>query len=80
MVSALGHTLALSGKRNEAQRVLEELRQLSNSRYVTPYDFAVIYQGLGQSEQATEWLAKLHKDKVARALADDPRMDSLNKR
>lgn len=77
MVSALGHTLALYGKRNEAQRVIEELRQLSKSRYVTPYDFAVVYQGLNQPEQVIEWLSKIHKDKLGRALKDDPRMDTL---
>jgi DNA-binding winged helix-turn-helix (wHTH) protein/TolB-like protein/Flp pilus assembly protein TadD len=77
MVSALGHTLALAGKRDEAQRVLTELRGLSKSRYVTPYDYAVVYQGLGQPEQAVEWLRKLHRDKVERAIKNDPRMDAL---
>ncbi|HEY0406131.1 MAG TPA: winged helix-turn-helix domain-containing protein [Pyrinomonadaceae bacterium] len=79
MVSALGHTLALSGKRNEAQRVLEELRQLSKSRYVTPYDYAIVYLGLGQTAQVSEWLGKIHKDreKLIRAIKDDPRMDSM---
>jgi TolB-like protein/DNA-binding winged helix-turn-helix (wHTH) protein len=77
MVSALGHTLALAGKRNEAQRVLGELRELSKARHVTPYDFAVVYQGLGQPEQVMEWLQKLHKDKIRRTLKDDPRMDAL---
>ncbi|HEX8494584.1 MAG TPA: winged helix-turn-helix domain-containing protein [Pyrinomonadaceae bacterium] len=77
MVSALGHTLALAGKRNEARRVLEELRELSKARHVTPYDFAVVYQGLGQHEQVMEWLQKLHKDKIGRTLKDDPRMDAL---
>ncbi|HEX8000579.1 MAG TPA: winged helix-turn-helix domain-containing protein [Pyrinomonadaceae bacterium] len=77
MVSALGHTLALSGRKADAQRVLVELRELSKARHVTPYDFAVVYQGLGQHEQVIEWLQKLHKDKIRRALKDDPRMDAL---
>jgi DNA-binding winged helix-turn-helix (wHTH) protein/TolB-like protein/Tfp pilus assembly protein PilF len=77
MVSALGHTLALSGRKADAQRVLGELRELSKARHVTPYDFAVVYQGLGQHEQVIEWLQKLHKDKIRRALKDDPRMDAL---
>jgi TolB-like protein/Tfp pilus assembly protein PilF len=77
MVSALGHTLALAGKRNEAQRILLELKELSKARHVTPYDFAVVYQGLGQPEQVMEWLQKLHKDKLRRTLKDDPRMDAL---
>ncbi|MDX6696287.1 MAG: hypothetical protein QOF02_3890 [Blastocatellia bacterium] len=79
MVSALGHTLALYGKRGEALRVLEELRQLSKSRYVTPYDYAVVYVGLGQPAQVSEWLGKISKDrdKLMRTLKDDPRMDSI---
>jgi DNA-binding winged helix-turn-helix (wHTH) protein/TolB-like protein/Tfp pilus assembly protein PilF len=78
MVSALGHTLALNGKRNEALRVLEELRQLSKSRYVTPYDYAVIYQGLGEPARVSEYLGKINKDKLARSLKDDPRMDNVS--
>jgi tetratricopeptide (TPR) repeat protein len=77
MVSALGHTLALSGKRNEAQRVLTELRELSKVRHVTPYDFAIVYQGLGQPNEVKEWLQKLRKENLGRTLHNDPRMDAL---
>jgi TolB-like protein/DNA-binding winged helix-turn-helix (wHTH) protein/Flp pilus assembly protein TadD len=77
MVSALGHTLALAGRKTEAQKLLGELRELSKVRHVTPYDYAIVYQGLGQSERVLEWLQKLHKDKIERALKDDPRMNGL---
>lgn len=77
MVSALGHALALAGKRNEAQRVLGELKALSQARYVTPYDFAVVYQGLDQPEQFIEWMGKVRKDKLKPMLKNDPRMDAL---
>lgn len=77
MLSALGHTLALSERRAEAQDVIKKLTDLSKSRYVTPYDYAIVYQGLGQTEQVVEQLAKFPKEKVRRKLQDDPRMGGL---
>lgn len=77
MVSALGHTLALSGKKSEAQKILGELKELSRARHVSAYDFAVVHQGLGQKEQAFDWLQKLRGDKARRSLIADPRMDDL---
>jgi TolB-like protein/Flp pilus assembly protein TadD len=38
MVAALGHSLAMAGRRAEAQQVLVELKQLSARMQVSPYD------------------------------------------
>jgi DNA-binding winged helix-turn-helix (wHTH) protein/TolB-like protein/Flp pilus assembly protein TadD len=77
MVAALGHTLAVAGRRAEAQKVLIELKQLSTRRHVSPYDIATVYTGLGEKTQAFEWLQKLYKGYTKRLLKADPRMDSL---
>ncbi|HKP46289.1 MAG TPA: tetratricopeptide repeat protein [Pyrinomonadaceae bacterium] len=54
----LGLWLAKSGKRDEALQLLSELKQESASGYVQSYTFALIYLGLGDKEQALDWLVK----------------------
>jgi serine/threonine-protein kinase len=42
-LAALAHAQAVSGERGEAQKVLGELAGLSESRYVAPYDVALVH-------------------------------------
>jgi hypothetical protein len=58
MLALLGHAYAVSGKRAEAHRVLDDLQQLQSQRYVSPYTVAAIYAGLGDNEQVFKWLDK----------------------
>jgi TolB-like protein/Tfp pilus assembly protein PilF len=75
----LGHAYAVSGNKVEAQKVLAEIRDLSQERYVSPYGVAAIYVGLGEKEQAFEWLKKaLDEDNTELTfLKVDPRLDPL---
>ena len=79
MKGALGRTLALSGKPKEAQRILKELQDLSNDRYISPFELASIYFALGQPDLGFEWLKKAFKDRCFElvAIKVDPRFDSL---
>lgn len=56
MLALLGHAYAVAGKKAEAQQVLNDLQQLPEQRYVSPYTVAAIYTGLGDHEQAFKWL------------------------
>ena len=58
MLALLGHAYAVSGKRTEAQQVLNDLQQLQSQRYVSPYTVAAIYAGLNDQDQAFKWLDK----------------------
>lgn len=58
MLALLGHAYAVSGKRSQAQQVLNDLQQLESQRYVSPYTVAAIYAGLKDQEQAFKWLDK----------------------
>jgi tetratricopeptide (TPR) repeat protein len=58
MLALLGHAYAVAGKRAEAQKVLDDLQQLQEQRYVSPYTVAAIYSGLGDHAKAFEWLDK----------------------
>jgi TolB-like protein/Tfp pilus assembly protein PilF len=58
----MGRIHALTGHTDEAEKAIEKLKQKSKKNYVNPYQFALIHIGLGQKEQAFEWLDKaLHE-------------------
>ena len=62
MLSALAHAYALAGKRNEAKRILGQLLLMRQQRYVSPYEIAVIHVGLGERDQAFEWLERAYRE------------------
>jgi tetratricopeptide (TPR) repeat protein len=78
-VAALGHAYAMSGKRREARKVLEELEELSKRRYISPYGIALIYTGLGERDQAFAWLQRACEDHSfgLNHLKVEPSLDSL---
>ena len=78
-VSALGHAYAVSGQTSEAVNILDQLKELSRQRYISPHDMAIIYTGLGEKEQAFAWLDKAYADRSwpLPLLKFDPRFDSL---
>src|ERR1051326_2191641 len=79
MQAALGRTLALSGKQNEAQRILDELHQLAEKRYVSPLQLASLHFTLGQLDKGFEWLTKAFQDRCFELISIriDPRFKSL---
>jgi hypothetical protein len=80
-----------AGKKAEAQKVLEELKELSKQQYVSAYNIACIYAGLNDKDQAFEWLERAYQERsffitqlkvetVLDNLRDDPRFKDLLKR
>ena len=63
MMSALDHADARAGRRQEAQRLLDELSARSSKNYVSLYYLAVAYSGLGTNDQAMESLRKAFDDR-----------------
>jgi TolB-like protein/DNA-binding winged helix-turn-helix (wHTH) protein/Flp pilus assembly protein TadD len=61
---SLGHAYAASGRKDEARKILRELDQQSKYRYVSPYDRALIFTGLGENDQALAWLEKAEEQQV----------------
>jgi len=55
---------ARAGRSKEAERVLKESRELSDSRYTAPLYQAIIFIGLGQDDQALEWLERGLKERT----------------
>jgi serine/threonine-protein kinase len=75
----LARAYAVSGKRAEAQKLLDTLKERSKETYVPAYDIAVIYAGLGEREQALAWLEGAYQARsiYMNWLKVDPRLDSL---
>jgi TolB-like protein/Tfp pilus assembly protein PilF len=64
LLPSLGHAYAASGRKAEARKVLRDLDQQSKHRYVSPYDRALVYVGLGENDQAIAWLEKAEEQGV----------------
>ena len=54
----LGWAYASAGRTAEALKVLEELQDRGHSVYVPSWSLAVIYQGLGEMDNAFDWFEK----------------------
>jgi TolB-like protein/Tfp pilus assembly protein PilF len=88
---ALGHAYAATGNTGEARRILGNLLERSGRSYVTPMSIAVIYTGLGETENAFGWLEKAHAERsgglltlkvhpIFDGLRPDPRFQGLIRR
>jgi len=75
----LGFFLARSGQRDEAVKLLAELKQASSQRYVPGTAMALIHIGLGENEEALDWLEKDVDDRgpYSTYYATMPELDDL---
>jgi serine/threonine-protein kinase len=75
----LGHVYAVARQREEALKVLEKLNELAKERYVSPYNIALLHLGLGDKDQAFDWLQKAAQDHSEwfAYLKVDPRLEPI---
>jgi hypothetical protein len=83
---------AVTGRRAEAQKVLDQLNKFSKQKHGPAVYMAKIYAGLGEKEKAFEWLEKAYEDRsilsngfikanpIFDPLRSDPRFDDLLRR
>jgi adenylate cyclase len=78
-LSPLGHAYARAGKRDEAIAILNEMREVSKGSYVSPYDIAILYTGLGDKENAIDQLQKAYEERAGWMiyLKVEPQFDPL---
>ena len=62
-LAGLAYTFAKSGKRSEARKILEQLRERQKREYVDRGTIALIYHALGEKEEALANLEKAYQDK-----------------
>jgi TolB-like protein/DNA-binding SARP family transcriptional activator len=75
----LGYAYAVTGQKAEARQVLAELRERhEQGEYIAPTEFAAIHVGLGERNEALDWLERHEADRGARIfLKVDPIFESL---
>jgi len=78
-LAALGHAYAVAHQEGEAKKILDQLKERSQQTYVQPSLIAVIHVGLGDKNQAFDWLQKAFEDRSAGLLylKVDPAFDSV---
>jgi DNA-binding winged helix-turn-helix (wHTH) protein/tetratricopeptide (TPR) repeat protein len=78
-LGALGHIYGVSGKVGDAENTLRKLDELSKQKYVSPFQKAVIYAGLGKKEEALKFLEKAYGERslLPVSLRWDPRLNEL---
>jgi serine/threonine protein kinase/Tfp pilus assembly protein PilF len=51
-IGFLGHAYGKNGQIEEAKKILNDLKNLSQQQYVSPFAMAIVYLGMGQKDQA----------------------------
>ena len=54
----MAYAFAAGGRRDDALKILGDQQTLANERYVSPYNFAIIYTALGDKDRAFEKLSE----------------------
>jgi tetratricopeptide (TPR) repeat protein len=75
----LAHAYALAGRKVEARKLLAELVDRAKHQYLSPYNIALIYVGLGDYPHALQSLEDAYEDRSEWCpyLKVDPRLDPL---
>lgn len=87
----LGYMYGAASRTADARKALAELEEMAKHRYVSPYNNALIYIGLGDKDQAFAWLNKADEERndyliylkvepAVDSLRSDPRFDALLRR
>jgi tetratricopeptide (TPR) repeat protein len=73
---ALGHALALAGRKNQARRIRREIEELGN---VSPFDLAWICLALGDIDETFEWMERAFEERSSPLVYQniEPALDPL---
>lgn len=64
-ISWVGYVYGTAGRKDEGAKALKELSDLSNRTYVSPLWMAFLSTGLGEKDEAFEWLEKAFAEHAA---------------
>ncbi len=85
----LGRLYAAQGRKDDAQKILQQLRQRREQHYTAAYSLALVYLGMGDHNEALNWLEKgfqerdgfnigpIRVDPLLTPLRGDPRFEAL---
>ena len=76
----LGNVYGSAGRKDEAEKIAGQLRDLSQRSYVSPICFAMLYAGMGEKEEVFLWFEKVFAERApwgAISLKGSPLFDGL---
>jgi tetratricopeptide (TPR) repeat protein len=87
-LGAIGYVYGITGRKQEAEKMLDSLTRLSSLSFISPYVFALVYTSLNDKENAfrcldqaytdhANWMVWLKLDPRWRLLYDDKRYAAL---
>ena len=78
-LAGLGYCYGILGEREKALKVFQQLKKISRRKYISPLDLSLIQLGLGEVDNAFEWLNKASDEHCSRLihLKVDPAFDEL---
>jgi serine/threonine protein kinase/Tfp pilus assembly protein PilF len=78
-IAVLGRIFAIAGKKREALKAIEELKELSKQRYISSYCISLIYASMNEKDQAMEWLENAYDEHASELiyLKVDPYLDNM---
>jgi serine/threonine protein kinase/tetratricopeptide (TPR) repeat protein len=79
LLAGLGYAYAKSGRRQEAEAVLKQWKEIEKTKYVANYWIAIVHAALGENDAAFAELEKAYRehDWFLQRLKTDPFMDPL---
>ena len=80
-LGSLGYFYAKQGRGRDAHKVLQLLAERSQQAYVSPYEAALVFAGLGQKDKALECLEKAYAERSLSAPFPrfDPRLANVRR-
>lgn len=90
-ISTKGMIFAYQGKRGDAEKAIAEMRDMSRARYVSPFEYAMVYNAMGDRDKTFQFLEKAFADRSENVgfirtmpnfdqLRDDPRYQDMMRR
>ncbi len=75
----LGYAYGKDGRREEALKILDEMKELAAVRHLPPQEMAIIYIGLDERDEAFRWLERAYEERFASLiyLTAEPMFDGL---
>jgi TolB-like protein/Tfp pilus assembly protein PilF len=62
--AALGLAYAVSGRKDQTQKIAEAFKSAAKKRYIPPTYFGMLYAGLGDKDKALEWLERAFQERA----------------
>ena len=78
-IGGLGNAYAVSGRKQEAQSTIDELKRVRGQQYISAVNVALVYAGLGDKDQHSSGWRRVTRRRAFQIqfLKVEPRWDSL---